>query len=662
MQSRSLFPLLALLAPPVIASAQVAKDTARIAPVVVTATRSPLAADRAPASVSVISGEQLRREGITLVLDALRQVPGVSVVQTGSYGGQTSLFIRGGESKFAKVLVDGVPVNDAGGAFDFSTLSTDNLDRIEIVRGPASVLYGSDAMAGVVQLFTRPGAGQPQVELSGRGGGYASYDADAAVRGSTSLLSYSLAGARHSTDGIQAFNSQYRQQVASALFGAHHDAVDAHLSFRYSDNAVHYPTDGSGQVVDSNAMHRDDRLAAGLDAGYRFSPTAELRLSLATYDVHGLSDDQPDSPGDSNGYYFSTGDRSRRRSGDLRLNVDLPAAMRLTVGAQVENEWQASETQSNFGPSAFTARRRTRGAYGQWLFAPSDPYTLTVGGRYEHNEEFGDFLTYRAAGSAQLASTRVRASVGTAFREPTFLENFGGPFVIGNAKLTPEHALSFDAGVEQIFGDRGTIGITAFANSFRDLIDYAYSATAPNYNNIARTRTSGTELEGRGHVQRDARDPELHENVYRRLLRRKPCAQLHQPQAGTRPHAVGAARAEDARNRDRPVAALLVRLRRGFSGRGAGLERCDRHRGCRALCDAGIQPIDPGRVEERDRLGKPAVGNELVRAQTVGGDWHLAGQDRDGRSAAAFAEYSLLLQLAADERDRSLYPIFSWSR
>ena len=86
-------------------------------------------------------------------------MPGLSIVQTGSYGGATSLFIRGGESKYAKILVDGVPVNDAGGAFDLSTLSTDNLDRIEIVRGPASVLYGSDAMAGVVQLFTRRGAG-----------------------------------------------------------------------------------------------------------------------------------------------------------------------------------------------------------------------------------------------------------------------------------------------------------------------------------------------------------------------------------------------------------------------------------------------------------------------------------------------------------------------
>jgi vitamin B12 transporter len=500
MTSRSFLHLLALVASPAILSAQIAGDTARVAPMVVTATRSPIAASRAPASISVVSGDQLRMEGITTVLDALRQVPGIAIIQTGSYGGATSLFIRGGESKFAKVLIDGVPVNDAGGAFDFSTLSTDNLDRIEIVRGPASVLYGSDAMAGVIQLFTRSGSGATRVEMSGREGGYGSRDADAAVRGSSDMLTYSLAGARRSTDGIQIFNSQYRQSVGSALIGLRHAAADAQLSVRYSDNELHFPTNGSGEVVDSNAVHRDDRLSVGFDAGYRLTSTAELRLELSSYDVHGLSDDQPNSTGDTSGYYFTTTDRSRRRSGDLRITFDLPAATKLTLGTQIERQWQdGSNTTSNFGPSVTPPqRRRTTGAYGQLVFAPSEPYMLTIGGRYEHNEQFGDFLTYRAAASAQIAaSTRLRASLGTAFREPTFLENFGGPFVIGNPSLSPEHALSVDAGVEQSIAEWGTIGVTIFSNSFRDLIDYEYSATAPNYTNVARTKASGVEVEGR---------------------------------------------------------------------------------------------------------------------------------------------------------------------
>jgi outer membrane cobalamin receptor len=210
-----------------------------------------------------------------------------------------------------------------------------------------------------------------------------------------------------------------------------------------------------------------------------------------------VTDNQPDSPGDTGGYYYTTADRSRRRSGDVRVNLDLPRDARLTIGGQIERQWQESGTRSNFGDNAFTATRRTSGAYAQLLLAPA-PYTVTLGGRYEHNEQFGDFVTYRAAASAQVREgTRLRGSLGTAFREPTFLENFGGAFVIGNPALEPEHTLSADLGIEQDVGSRGTIGVTWFANSFRDLIDYRYSATEPNYFNLARTRSAGAEVEGR---------------------------------------------------------------------------------------------------------------------------------------------------------------------
>jgi vitamin B12 transporter len=476
---------------------EVAVDTARIAPVVVTATRSPLPADRTPASVTVVSGEQLRAEGITTMADALRAVPGLSIVQSGSYGGATSLFIRGGESKYAKILVDGVPVNEAGGAYDLSTLSTDNLDRIEIVRGPASVLYGSDAMAGVVQLFTRRGAGEVSGDVSARAGGFGSRDVEASARGGSARLSYSLGAARHVTDGFQAFNSGFRQGVGSALVGTTLGAFDASLSARFTDRELHFPTNGSGQVVDSNAVRRDDRLAVGLDAAYRPSPRATVRAAFASHDVHGVTDDQADSPGDA-GYAFTTNERSRRRSGDVRLELALPTGSILTLGAQVERKWQEMSTRSNFGDDlAAPAARRSTGGYAQLLLSPMAEATVVLGGRFEHNEQFGDFWTYRAAASTVLpTATRLRASVGTAFREPTFLETEGSAYVIGNRALNPEHALSVDAGVEQTLGV-ATLGATWFANSFRDMIDYEYSATEPNYFNVARTRASGLELEGR---------------------------------------------------------------------------------------------------------------------------------------------------------------------
>jgi vitamin B12 transporter len=455
-----------------------------------------------PASVSVVTGAQLRAEGIATVADALRQVPGVALAQSASYGTATSLFIRGGESKFTKVLVDGVPVNEAGGAFDFSSLTTDNVERIEVVRGPASVLYGSDAVAGVVQIFTRRGISGTHADVAARSGTFGTSDVDASARGGgmpgTTALDWSIGGARHTTNGYQPFNSGFSNGAASGLFRVARGSADAALSLHYNHLALHFPTDGSGQVVDSNAVHREDRLAIGLDAGLRLSSVATLRAMLASNDVHGVTDDQADSPGDTLGYYYSTGDRSRRRSGDLRLALALPWTSQLTVGGQIEREWQASATTSNFGDNGFTASRRTSGTYAQLLLAPGDRYTATLGARYEHNERFGNFVTWRAAASARLsAGTRLRASAGTAFREPTFLENFGSAFVIGNPALKPEHSFSGDAGVEQSLGERLTVGATWFANSFRDLIDYVYSATEPNYFNLARTRTSGVELEAR---------------------------------------------------------------------------------------------------------------------------------------------------------------------
>jgi vitamin B12 transporter len=127
-----------------------ASDTATLTPVVVTATRLPIAAGAATLSTTVISGDDLRARGVTTVLEALRETPSVAVVQGGSFGQQTSVFMRGGQSNYTQVLIDGVVANDPGGAIDFANLTTDNIDRIEIVRGPASVLYGANAVSGVI--------------------------------------------------------------------------------------------------------------------------------------------------------------------------------------------------------------------------------------------------------------------------------------------------------------------------------------------------------------------------------------------------------------------------------------------------------------------------------------------------------------------------------
>src|SRR5438093_925273 len=147
-------------------------DTSRLRPVIVSATKAEAPGSALTQAVTVISGEDLRARGVTRVTDALREVPGAALVQSGSFGAVTSLFLRGGESRYTKVLIDGVPVNAPGGFFDLSHLTTDNIDRIEIVRGPASVLYGADAVSGIVQIFTRSGSNERRAAISARGGTY----------------------------------------------------------------------------------------------------------------------------------------------------------------------------------------------------------------------------------------------------------------------------------------------------------------------------------------------------------------------------------------------------------------------------------------------------------------------------------------------------------
>src|SRR5687767_9073648 len=159
-------------------------DTVVLEGVVISATKAPVPSSALTQSVTVISGADLRARGITSVAEALRGVPGVTVAGTGSYGSLASVFVRGGESRYTKFLVDGVPVNAVGGLFDAAHLSTANVERIEIVRGSSSVVHGADAVSGVVQIITRKGAGPISLSSELRGGTYGTLEAAAGVAGS----------------------------------------------------------------------------------------------------------------------------------------------------------------------------------------------------------------------------------------------------------------------------------------------------------------------------------------------------------------------------------------------------------------------------------------------------------------------------------------------
>ncbi|MEO7084410.1 MAG: TonB-dependent receptor [Gemmatimonadaceae bacterium] len=489
------------------AAAQQQSDTAKVAPVVVTATRIPISSTSSPATVSVITGDELRLRGAMSIAAALQMVPGVVFAQSGSTGGATSLFLRGGESKYVKVLVDGVSVNDPGGAIDFGALTTDNVERIEIVRGPASVLYGADAVTGVIQIFTRRGSGDARAIVSARGGSFGTSDEDATVLGGLGTGGYSFSVARHDTKGIYAYNNAFANSVVS---GEAHTLINAttdiRASLRYNDDVYHYPTNGGGTVVDTNAHSTQDRTTLSVELSHIFSQHIDAHLALTSEETSGGTNDMPDNAAASG---LQSLDRTRRRGTDLRANFVLPGAAgvlsiaTITAGVQAEQEDERNETQSVFGTfqstSIFDASRRNAAYYLQSLSTLPDSVVVTLGGRRDDNERFGKFDTYRVGGSWRaLPGLHLRASAGTAFREPTFLENYSTGYVTGNENLSPERSVTWEAGAHQsLFADRVTVGATHFDQRFRNMIDYTGATTAcgASYCNVARARALGNEFE-----------------------------------------------------------------------------------------------------------------------------------------------------------------------
>jgi vitamin B12 transporter len=476
-----------------LARAQAPADTVTLAPVTVTATRLPVSRTAAPAAITVITGAQLRARGITRLTDALREVPGASVVQSGSFGAQTGVFLRGGESDYTKVLVDGVPLNDAGGAIDLAHLSVDDVDRIEVVRGPASVLYGSDAVTGVIQIFTHA-PGRSRLRMSARGGTYGTRDAagDLAIVHGTSQ--FSVGGSSRGSDGVLDFNNGYRnRQVTASLGLAPTERTALRAMGRHTDATYHYPTDFLGNPVDRDQYRREKRFVTGVDGSVPLSRHTTLRLMLGANELDGISDNRVDRPDDV-AYHDET--ESSRRVVDGRIDVRLPVDATVTTGA----DWTR---QHETNTSNFEASRINRGYYLQLLAGTGARWLLTVGTRIDDNEKFGTFTTWRASGSWGFPTrTRVRATVGTAFKEPAFAEVFNTSFTRGNAVLEPERSRSMELSVEQeIMSERSTIALTWFDQRFRDRVDFIAfppdSAVFGTFTNIGEALATGVEVEAR---------------------------------------------------------------------------------------------------------------------------------------------------------------------
>jgi vitamin B12 transporter len=506
-------PLLAALlagAPMSVAHAQAPADTAQLADIVVTGTPVPTRAGAIAAAVTVLHGDALRGRGLRFVQDALREVPGFFVVSGGSFGAATSLFARGGESNYVKVLVDGVAANQPGGGFDFATLSLDNVERLEVVRGPASVVHGSDAVGGVVNVISRTGRGRPRLGLSVQAGSFGSFGVEGSASGGGDRLGWSGGFGRFGTDGIYAFNNRFEASTAAGRIRIAPDAqTGLALAGRFGWNTYAFPTDGAGVLADSNQYSKGRTLVLAATAERRLSDVVDLVATLGGTETRYEFADAIDFGADTIGFGFASARRTDvgRRSADLRAHFRPAASLVLTAGGQVERlgERQTGWASSNFGGGAFTEEqppfdttRTNRAAYAQATADLPSGLALNAGVRHDDDEAFGGFTTARAGVAYSISEgTRLRASVGTAFKTPSFSETFAdAPFERGDRMLRPERTRSWELGAEQMLAG-GVVSISAawFDQRFRDFIQYVSTdPPAPTYFNLGAATARGLEV------------------------------------------------------------------------------------------------------------------------------------------------------------------------
>ncbi len=482
--------------------------------IVVTATRVETPGREVASSVSVITAKDLALTGKPTLIDALQDVIGLSVVQNGGPGGSASVSIRGANSEHTLVLLDGVELNDPinpSRSYDLAHLALAQVERVEILRGPQSPLYGSDAMGGVINIITRKGRGRPRLTLASSAGSYGSWNEDAGLSGSSGRLDYSLGLSYARTAGfsaasaIYAGNAEkdgYRNLTLSGRFGyALGRNLDLDVMIRSVSARSELDNYGGPYGDDPNYAQKYASALARIQVR-SFSPGAkwERKLVLSWTGSHRTSVNSPDDahPLDSeDGTY-----RGRMVKLDWQNNFFLGPSHTLTAGAEFGREEGRSDYVSDgaLGPyeSAFPSKKAdAAGFYVQDQWKVRDSFFLAAGGRLDSHSRTGTALTCRIAPAWVLEAwgTKLKATFGTGFKAPSLYQLYApstawGP--IGNPGLRPERVTGWDAGVEQdIVRDRLRLGATWFRNSFRCLIDYDY---LQGYINVDRAVTRGLEL------------------------------------------------------------------------------------------------------------------------------------------------------------------------
>ncbi len=468
-------------------------DPAARWPIVVTATRVDQKPDEVGQALTVVDRRLIETRQSTSVADLLSTTPGVTVSRNGGPGQPTALRIRGAEGDQTLVLIDGVRVNDVsatGAAFDFGNLLAGNIERIEVLRGPNSVPWGSQAIGGVVNIVTAPPTEGFAANLSAEYGYKNAKQMVGNVRGGFGPVRASLGGGYFDDDGISAYKfgterDGYRQYAANGRVEFDlSDAINIDLRGNYADSRVGFDgfpppffsfADTTGYSTTKQAFGY-----AGINAAL-FDGALKNRLAFTISDTRRASFSSA----------TATPSRFKGRSERFEYQGDARVANWLRTVFGIEHET------SRFNDGATTVSTGVTSGYAQLIVNPFDALTLTGGIRVDDHRSYGTKTTFSANAAWRIGSgTVVRASYGEGFKAPT-LYQLNPPY--GNDKLNPEIAQSYDLGIEQSLID-GTLkfGVTAFHRDTTNQIDFTTVPPRADrpfgyYFNIARTRAQGVE-------------------------------------------------------------------------------------------------------------------------------------------------------------------------
>lgn len=484
---------------------------------IVSATRTDSRLTETPSPAFLATESDVRRAQRINVADILRSSAGIQAIQTGRRGGVTSLFVRGGESDYTKVLIDGVPANDAGGAFDLADLTIDNLARIELVRGAQSAIYGSDAMTGVLQIITHRGSStQPILDLSLEGGSFALSRQFARLSGLANAFDYSLSFTHLRTNGRDR-NDDYQNRIATANLGYRFNIRrQGRLTVRNENSGAGVPGPTARLFVDPDERIERRRLAMSgriddqttnfwhQSLTYAYSANHQLSFDPAAQDLSRPG--TPPDPGTAFNDFRSLFSNHQRRFG-FRYQSDLVIENGHFITSGIDYETESAVFDSGFdGLNRVSARRSNTGIFVQDQFSAGSRLFFNAGLRVEDNRAslpgelaailqrlgsaasngqigFGTRIMPKAALTwvlrqsglqSQRGPTRLRLGYGEGIKAPSLIEAFSpNQFFLGNPTLRPERGRTFDIGLEQmLWQDRYRLQLNYFDNHFRDQIAF----------------------------------------------------------------------------------------------------------------------------------------------------------------------------------------------